>query len=216
MPAVADTESFTAAYGSASAPFSVGGDDFPVNLAFPQFDASLGDLTGIEVTLTTTGLLQADVSNVGAATTFSDAEASGTITVSGPDGEQSLLTLTTTPFSGSIAAGTPASPTYSLGPQTSLSLQSVSEVPSSDFSAYEASGSGGSLEFPLDAAFDGSSSGNGPSSLSFAGDASAFGSVEVDYTYMAAVPEPGQLLSWSLMCFGVYVALMPRSPKPGL
>jgi len=194
MPASADTESFTAAYGSTSTPLAVNGYDFPVILTFPRFDASLGSLTDIQVTLTTTGLLQADVANTGAAATFINAEAAGTITVSGPDGAQLSVNLTTTPFSGSIAAGTPASPAYSLGPQTSLSAQDISHVPSADFAAFEASGSGGSLQFPLDAAFAGSFSGNGPSGLSFAGNASAFGSVQVEYTYVAAVSEPAQLL----------------------
>lgn len=150
LPASADTESFTMTYGSASAPFSVNGDDFPVILAFPQFDASLGNLTDIQVTLTTTGLLEADVANAGAATTFNNAEATGTITVSGPDGAQSSVTLTTTPFSGSITSGTPALPAYSLGPQTSFSGEGVSQVPLSAFGTYESVGSGGSFSFSVE------------------------------------------------------------------
>jgi len=202
LPASADTASFTVLYGSASAPLAVDGDDFPATITLPQFDASLGNLIDIQVTLTTTGILQADVANAGAATTFINAEASGTIAVSGPDGAQSSVTLTTTPFSGSIASGTPALPAYSLGPQTSISGEGVSHVPLSAFGAYEAIGSGGSLSFPLHGAFSGTFSGNGSSGLSFAGNASAFGSVEIDYNYATTVPEPGQLLSLSLLCFG--------------
>jgi hypothetical protein len=194
LPASADTESFTTAYGSASNPLAVNGSDLPVILILPQFDGSWGSLTDIQVTLTATGLLQADVANAGAAATFINAEATGTITVSGPDGAQSSVNLTTTPFSGSITAGTPASPTYSLGPQASFSVQGISHVPLTNFGAYEASGSGGSVQFPLNTAFIGSFSGNGPSGLSFAGNANVFGSVKVDYTYVAAAPDPAQLL----------------------
>jgi hypothetical protein len=202
LPASADTESFTVAYGSASAPFAVNGDNFPINLTFPQFDASLGDLTDIQVTLTTTGFLLADVANTGAATTFTDAAATGTIAVSGPDGALSSVTLTTTAFGGSIASGTTALPAHSLGPQTSISGEGVSHVPLSAFPAYEAIGSGSSFNFPLNAVFNGSVSGQGASGVSFAGDASAYGSAEIDYSYVTNVPEPGQLLPLSVLCFG--------------
>jgi len=218
LPASADTESFTMTYGSASAPFAVNGDNFPVIFNFPQFDTALGELNDIQVTLTTTGFLLADVANTGAAATFSDAQATGTITLSGPDGAQSSLTLTTTPFSGSIASGTPATPAHSLGLQISVSGQSVSHVPLSGFGAYEAVGSAGSFNFPLNAAFAGSPSGHGASGVSFAGDASAFGSIEIDYNYATTVPEPGQLLSLSLLYFGGLAGInrlrRTRSSKP--
>ena len=201
LPASADTESYTETFGSISAPLAVGGPDFSALLTLPKFDDSLGILTSIELDLTMTDLLQADVANIGAATAFINAAASGTITVTGADGVQSVVTLATTPFSGSIASGTSASPTYSLGPASSLWGRGVSDVPLSDFGAYEANGSGGSVDFPLNATFDGSVSGNGPSQLSFAGNASVYGSLEIDYTYSMAVPEPGNLLSLSFLCF---------------
>jgi hypothetical protein len=183
--------------------------DFPVVLSLPEFDTSLGSLTGIQVTLNTTGLLEAEVENVGAAASFTSAAASGPITVSGPDGAAASVTPPTASFSGSIGSGTPSSPVFTFGPQTSLAGAGVSQVPASDFAAYEASG-GGSLDFPLNAVFNGSFSGNGVSSLSFTGNASVYGSVEVDYTYSAAVPEPEDLLSLGLLCFGAFAGLRHR------
>jgi hypothetical protein len=204
-PVSAATESFTTQFGSSTLPVAV--NNFPIDLTLPQFNESLGSLTGIQLTLTTTGLLQSEVANVGPSATFSNAAASGTITVSGPEALQAFVNLSTTPFNGSIAAGTPLSPTFSLGPQTSLSGQGMSQVPLSDFGAFETGGAGGNFDFSLNADLNGSFSGNGPSGLSFAGDATAFGSVQVNYTYVSAVPEPGQLSSLSFFGFAAWMGI---------
>jgi hypothetical protein len=203
LRAFADTESFTETYGSSSAPLAVNGTDFPTVVPLPQFDTSLGNLTDIEVTLNTTGVLQAEVANVGVATVFTNAEAAGKIAITGPDGAGASVTLTAPQFSGLIGAGTPTVPTFALGPSASASTSSLSFVPSSDFAAYEG---GGTLNFVLNAAFAGNFSGNGPSGLSFNGFASDYGSVEVDYTF-SAVPEPGNLFLFSFLCFCGFAAL---------
>ncbi len=210
--ASADTQSFTETYGSSSAPLAIGGPDFPAQLAFPEFNISLGDLTDIEVTLTTTAALWVDVDNAGAAAVFANAQAAGTITVSGPNGTETSASLVTTPFSGSVASGA-----FVQGPEASLSSASVSHVALLDFGAYEGNGDR-SLDFPLNATWSGTFSGTGPPGLLFAGDASAFGSVEIDYSYVTAVPEPGNLLSLSLLCFGGLAGInrlcRARSSKP--
>jgi hypothetical protein len=207
LPARAATESFTQNFASSSAPLAINGSDFPDNFTFPQFLTSLGVLTEIQITLNTTGLLQSEIANVGSATTFTGANASGTITFSGLEGAQASVNLSANPYSGSIGAGTISSPTYLLGPQTSGSDDTTTQVSLTDFGSYESSVSGATFQFPLNASLNGSFSGNGPSSVSFAGAGSAYGSVEITYTYTAAVPEPEDMVSLGLLGFGGWTAM---------
>jgi hypothetical protein len=221
LPTFSAVESFTETYGSSSAPVAIGGADFPFLISLPQFDSALGTLTDIELSVATTGSLQAVVANVGAEASFTEAAESGTITVSGPYSATASVVLGTTPFSGSIASGNSLSPTYAIGPAASGSGTGVVHVPSSDFADFTASGSGGHLDYSLNAEVDGTASGNGPVQLSFAGQGSAYGSVEVDYTYVSAVPEPADLLLTSLLgWFGLagwnrLRRAMATKPRPG-
>ncbi len=203
------TETFTTSYGSASAPLAIGGSAFPVVLDLPQFNTALGSLVEIDLTLKTTGVLQAEVLNTGAATNFSNASATGTITVTGPAGVQSQLVLTTTPFSGSVGLGTLSSPTLTLGPAASLSGQDDSTVAPADFGAYEDNGSGGQVGLSLNAVFSGNYGGMGPMDVSFSGEPGDYGSLEVDYMYEAAVPEPQNLFLLGLCGVCFYLGL-PR------
>ena len=154
--------------------------------ALPEFNTALGHLTDIQITLTTDGLLQADVINFGPAADFINAQAKETVTMAAPGGAHSTVSLATTPFSGSIAAGASVQ-----GPVVLLAGTDASHVAPADFSAYEYSGGGGStLDVNLSGApfYDGA----GPIGLFFGGDASAYGSVEIQYDY-TAVPETGAL-----------------------
>ena len=170
---------------------AVGGGDpifptvgFPMDLALPKFDTSLGALTGIQITVTTDAILQADVFNIGPAAAFTGAYASGTIQVDGPNGAASSVTLETTPFSGSLATGTFSTPTYDLGPAATGVGSGVSDVSPANFGLYEYSGGSPDWEASLDAAFA-STFYSGTGGVFFGGRASAYGSVEVDYTYTA-------------------------------
>jgi hypothetical protein len=171
----------------------IGGSGFPVLLSLQKFDTSLGRLEAIDITLTSTALLQAEVLNFNPGTaTFADADACGSVTVTGLDGVQSVVPLSTVPFSGSISGGSFSSWSSVLGPETTLSVSAASHVAATDFGAYDESGSGGSLNFPLDASFSGSYSGEDSSGLFFTGQAGDYGSIQIEYTYDAA-PD-----SWSL------------------
>jgi len=185
LPASANTETISEAFGSSSSPWAIGGSDFPALLTLPKFDASLGNLTDIEIYLSAIGILQSDVYNLGVATDFINAQATGIITATGPDGTESLVTLATAPFNGSIGSGA-----FVQGPDVSLSGTGASHVALSDFREYEENGIGGGLDFSLDATLN--SSGNGPPGLFFGGDAGVYGALEVVYTY-APVPEPRSL-----------------------
>ena len=61
LPASANTETISEAFGSSSSPWAIGGSDFPALLTLPKFDASLGNLTDIEIYLSAIGILQSDV-----------------------------------------------------------------------------------------------------------------------------------------------------------
>jgi hypothetical protein len=187
LPASASVETFTAAYGSSSNSLPIGGPDFPASLTLQKFDTSLGHLTDIEILLTADGLLQADVFNSGGAADFFNAQAKATLTVAAAGGADPTVLLATTPFSGSVATGASVQ-----GPEVLLAGTDLSHVAPADFSTYEYSGGGigSSLDVNLLAAasFDGS----GPVGLFFGGDASAYGSVEIQYDY-APVPETGTL-----------------------
>lgn len=188
-PASAGVQTFTAAFGSSSDPWPLGAPDFPASLALQKFETSLGHLTDIQITLTTDGFLQADLINFGAAADFFNAQAQEAVTVTAAGGAESIVSLATTPFSGSIAAGASVQ-----GPVMLLGGTDVSQVAPSAFSAYEYSGSTGGIDSTLDVNLSAAATydGTGPIGLFFGGDASTFGSVEIQYNY-TAVPETGML-----------------------
>jgi hypothetical protein len=202
VSALGNTESFTASFGTVSTPLTVDGTSFPLSLTLPRFDTALGTLTGVGVEVNTTDYLSGRLVNLGAATVFTGAAASGTIGVTGLAGTQSLVTLATTPFSGFLSAGSLFSPTYYLGPAATASGSGSSVIPNSDFGAYEANG-GGNLDFVVDASYNGTFSGDAPGGAAFfGGEASVFGTVTVDYNYVASAPEGGSLFSYGVLCFG--------------
>jgi hypothetical protein len=184
-PASASVETFTAAYGSSADPLVLGGPDLPASLTLQKFNTSLGQLTDIEILLTTDVLLQADVFNAGGASvSFSDAQATATLTLTAPGGAAPTVTLATPPFGGSVGAGASVS-----SPQASLGAIDLAHIASADFAAYEFTGGGGASS-PLEVNLMGTASyvGTGPVNLFFGGSASTFGTVEIEYQY-STVPD---------------------------
>jgi hypothetical protein len=184
-PVSASVETFTATYGSSSSPLLIGGPAFPASLTLQKFNTSLGQLTDIKIFLTTDELLQAEVDNFGRAAGFSDAQGNATLTVSSAGGTGPTVSLATTPFSGSLAAGASVD-----GPAASLAETVFSDVAPAEFSGFEHDGFGSPLDVSLLGAA--SFSGTGTAGLFFGGQASAYGSVEIQYDY-ATVPETGTL-----------------------
>ncbi len=190
LPATAGLETFTASYGSSADPLVLGGPDLPASLTLEKFNTALGHLTDIELTLTSDVNLQAQVFNAsGATASFTGAQASATLTLNAPGSVAPTLTLSTAPFSDSVAAGASAA-----GPQTLLSASDAMAISPANFSAYEYSG-GASSSLSADLTGTPSYFGNGPAGLFFGGSASTYGTVEVQYQYSSNVPDVGAPLA---------------------
>ncbi len=195
VSANAAVESYSVSYGSASAPLVVAADgstDFPFPLAVPQFNPSLGTLTGVAITLSSTDIAGPEVFNfTGTYQAYAGAQASDlTVNITGPYSLETSAMLSAGPFSsvGSTVAPYPSSPVQA-GNTTSISSD-LTDVPSSDFASYIGSGM---VSMYLDASVpSGSFSGSGVPGVFFGGFADSYGSIEIEYDF-SAVPEPGTL-----------------------
>ncbi len=192
MPARAAVETFMAYYGSSSVPLVVADDGqttFPIALNLPRFDPSLGTLTDIILTLSSTDIVGSEVKDItGSAQSYSGARVSGaTVTVTGPNLLQtSSSPLGAGPFSGTVA---PYSVVHA-GSTTGVAPASTTPVQPSDFDNYTGSGMVSvGLSASTSAALS-SGSGAGDPSPFFGWYADSYGSVEIEYDYVA-VPEPG-------------------------
>lgn len=151
-------------------------------LILPSFDASLGTLTGITLTVTATGNVTANVLNLSETEVpVTDVLANVTVTVTGPGNSLIDTTLTSGPYD-LIAFGQSVTQT-----ETATVTNTVTtSLASSAFAAYTTSSPATvSLSF---AASDVTASGVGTSDTFFGGDATANGSVTITYFYDAAVP----------------------------
>jgi hypothetical protein len=114
--------------------------------------------------------------------------------------------LSTTPYSGTVAAGSFSNPQLnSSGPVTQQSSSGSSHVAPAGFAAYETTGTG-FFDYILSAAVTATSSGTSGPFMFFGYKATSFGSVEVDYDYTPAVvsvPEAGTALAG---CFTMGIA----------
>jgi len=194
MPARAAVETFIADYGSPSAPMVVADDGqttFPIALNLSKFDPSLGTLTDIILTLSSTDIVGSEVLNItGSAQSYSGASVSGgVVTVTGPNSLQtSSSPLSAGPFSGTVA---PYSVVHA-GSTTGVAPASTTPVQPTDFGNYTGSGM---VSVGLSASASpahSSGSGTGSPSPFFGWYADSYGSVEIEYDY-TAVPEPGTM-----------------------
>jgi hypothetical protein len=190
MPARAAMESYTANYGSASAPLVVadfGQTSFPISLALPQFDPSQGTLNDIILTLSSTDIVGSEVFNeTGSSQSYSGAFANITVNVTGPNLLQTTTMLSAGPFSGTSGSGTYAH----AGSTSGVAAASTEDVPVTGFGLYTGSDLVSinlSANTPI-----GTFGGSGPPGVFFGGFADSYGTVEVQYLY-TAVPEPGTL-----------------------
>jgi hypothetical protein len=191
VSAQAALESFTADYGSASAPLVIadfGSTAFPISLSLRQFDPSLGTLNDIILTLSSTDIAGPEVLNeTGESQMYSGAFANNiTVNITGPYMLETTTTLDAGPYTGSVNAGTFAR----AGSTSGFTTASTKDVPAPDFGLY--TGSGFVLINLAANAPTGTFGGSGPPSLFFGGYADSFGMVEVQYIY-TAVPEAGTL-----------------------
>jgi hypothetical protein len=207
VSASAAVESFSASYATAANPVDIGSADIsPVQLQ--KFDTMLGTLNDVIITLSSADSLQTLVVNYGSSTAFQNAQTAATITVTGQDGTQSFASLSTTPYSGTIAPGSFASPQFNnSGPVAQQSNSGSSHVAPADFSSYETAGTG-YFDYTLSAAVWATSSGQSAPYMFFGYKATSYGSVSVQYDYtpaVVAVPEAGTMLAG---CFALGIGFV--------
>jgi hypothetical protein len=178
-------------YSAATGILSTGSS---VNLTLPEFDSSLGTLQAVNLTLTSTINGSVSIFNLtGASQSFTNALASLTIGVTGPDGTAASVTpVVTVPF-GTVNPGE-----TDFGP---LSNVASSSVTASTLSSYEAVG-GGSLSFAVVSSSGGYYQGTSVPDVFFGGAVSSSGEVDIAYTFLPArVPD-------SLNIAGALIAAM--------
>jgi len=173
-------ESVVVPFGSASAPISGG----TVNLAFDEFNPAAGNLVGITITLDSYDNAESTVfCTAGAGSSYSAASVSGgSESVSALGLSTATTTLSAGPFSG-VTTGF-----FSIAGAGNAQYLTASEiVQPADFSSYIGNGS---RNFDLVISpGTGTYSGVGPASvMGFGGIFDSYGTVKIDYSYVA-MPE---------------------------
>jgi hypothetical protein len=185
-------ETFSHTTPTATVPFT---DSFTL----PKFDTSLGTLTGITITLSTSVTAEVDIFNAtGSPAAFTNATATIPVTLTSPTETVSTTTTATTPTG--IAA-----PGFSAFPGLTSNTSSTVTVALANFGQYEGVG-GGSASYS--AAFSGGSySGSSIPGVFFGGTATAGGITSITYTYSpAAIPEPASMAMVVIGLGGVFAA----------
>ena len=198
--AFAGTETFNDVIASQSVGFSD-------TLYITPFDTSLGTLTGVTVTLSTTGTAELDVTNLTLNNlSFTNGSAKYTVSTTVANIPSTVFNLTDN-LTATIASGTVGAAVqhdltaFGFGIVTSdttvkytglsISDSATSAISSAYFSAFETAPL--SVVFSVDATA-GTYGGTSVSGLAFGGNATVGGNLNVVYTYTAAtVPEPEQM-----------------------
>jgi hypothetical protein len=192
----------TVNYGSASGPVQSGGT---VGKTFQQFDSSLGTLTGITVSLTTSDAALAAVYSLnGGPVSYTDAQVQygSEIVIASFVGTGETLSVTGSSLASGPFNGT-ANPGYNqIGSGPVQNFSGTLQVLASDFSSFIGTGMG-SVSISVNPGTglysgngQGYGSGNGlTSGLFFGGAFDSYGTMQIDYAYipnLAVVPEaPG-------------------------
>jgi hypothetical protein len=180
LSASAAIETQVISYGSAASPVMGG----TVDLSYLQFDPSLGQLDGINIILDSFDVAQPLVFSInGAGVAYSGVSVSGGAeTVSALGLSTSTTTLAAGPFAGTTTGFFTIAGTGATQPLTASKT-----VLSADFSSFIGVGSGAFAVSVVPGM--GQYSGSGPASVvGFGGVLSSYGTVEIDYNYVA-VPE---------------------------
>ena len=151
------------------------------------FDTSLGTLTGVAITVTLTGTISLEPSNLRTSFTYNNASAAAVAQMNGPDLIEMQTLLTTPTVSGAFAPGDPPVLASASGP-----VSNTLDVPSSDFSSFETLAS---VTILLDGFAWWAAQTDPLADLSAVGDVP--GSLTLVYTYApvgAPVPEPSTAL----------------------
>jgi len=189
--AAIETQAQVISYGSAASPVTGG----TVDLSYLQFDPSLGQLDGVNIILHSFDFAQPLVFSIdGAGVAYSGASVSGGAeTVSALGLSTSTTTLAAGPFAGTTTGFFTIAGTGATQPLTASEM-----VLPADFSSFIGVGSGAFAVSVVPGT--GLYSGSGPASVvGFGGVFSSYGTVEIDYNYVA-VPEA---LNFSVFAGGV-------------
>lgn len=193
-------------YGSAGSPVAGG----TVNLSWAGFDPSLGQLTGVTITLDSYDSAQAEVISLPGAGVgyFNASVTSGVETVNVQDLPISLSTSTDSLMAGP-SSGTTAGLTTTTGSGPTQHLTASETVLSPDLPFFIGGGlqAFSVLVTPGAGTFSGSGQG---SAVGFGGVFNSYGSVEIDYSYLANVVTVPEASHFSAVTGGVagFVSLL--------
>ncbi len=193
----ADTiETFTNTIAPTSVPFS---DTF----SLPGFDIALGTLDAITITMDASGSADVVVVNLLSTTqSFSDANATIPVSLTGPGGLTTTVSLSAGPFSGTV----PGASMVSL-PGSTGSVTGTITVPSADFSLFE--GIGPIVSLVVDAS-SGTFSGTASAGVFFGGSSTLGALTSISYGFSPAattIPEPATvaLFGGALLVMGSFL-----------
>jgi hypothetical protein len=201
----ADTiETFTNTIAPTSVPFS---DTF----SLPGFDSALGTLDAITITLDASGSADVVVDNTTSSSqSFSDANATIPVSLTGPGGLTTTVSLSAGPFSGTV----PPTTTVTL-PGSPGSVTGTITVPSADFSLFEGMG----LIVGMDVnAGSGTFSGTSSPGVFFGGSSTLGALTSISYSFSPAsttIPEPATvaLFGGALLVMGSLLKKTLRAGK---
>lgn len=183
-------------------------------LSFPMFDPSLGTLTDIMIKLTSNDAVESIVYNPSSSLAgyYTCANATASVTVTALSGVSTTTTLHAGPGSGTIQPNS-----FVVAATESGNVVNSVHVPPSGYAQYIGSGDQTfDLTVQQSAGIYSGSYRSPSAQLFFGGDASSFGSVEIDYTY-AAVPEMSTAFTGlTALAVSTVVAskMLHRSRKP--
>ncbi len=201
----ADTVTYSSTFGSSGSPLTI-----PVNssVTLTKFDSSLGTLTGVQLQLVTNATVSATIYNFGSGpANYSNVIGKTTETATGPNGTTTTNTIMVGPYSG-VAAAFP--PGVVAGTDSGTDSQSTAVLPV-NWGAYQGVG-GGSFNVLLSGTTSASGTADQPAAYGATG--TAYGTVNVTYTF-TAVPEPSSLALIGLGLAGGMVSLYRRKVRHG-
>lgn len=200
--AFASTETFSYTTPNLSGNFN---DAFTLS----SFNTALGTLNSVEIALNLSGYEAVQIfSTIGTPQTFSNATASGTVTVTGPDGTKNSQTLNSGPAISGTALGLTPPAFYNI---TSFAgteyTNSISTASATNLSTYE---NAGSLSFTFAAGNGtyGFTPGNNNGTEFVGGSPNVNGTISVDYNYTpAVVPLPPAIAMFAAGLLGLGASL---------
>jgi len=165
-----------------------------------QFNPSLGTLTSVEIEVSSNIVASVEVYNLsGSPQSFTNATASIPITLTGPASLSSLSAIGVT--AGQAGSADPGLNTFPGVPTTASTSTTLTS--SGALAPYIGTGVS-TLVFDFNAG-DGTYSGAAVSGVFFGGSATANATVDVIYTYTAAIPEPSSVILAGIGIVGVAV-----------